>query len=242
MKKNLFAFLFLSVFSFCLVAKAQELTVTYTTTYDVHSPSFLAESGVSEDMRSVFASAYKDLEMVFIMKCNENEGELKLGDNIKKQTINIMGQSIDFDIVLAEMKNNHLYWNIPENTYLQKTSFMQKVFLVKDVLPTDTFDIIVGEKKEILGFECQKAESKDQSQIVWFTEHIPMKGGPLMPSNVTGLVLEAHFGGLIYKATAIDESISGKIDLPIGGKEITSNDFMELVRKTNEMMNLGSGQ
>ncbi len=120
-------------------------------------------------------------------------------------------------------------------------SLMGKVFLVKDALDADTFDVVSGEKKEILGYECKKAVSKDKKKTVWFTDYIPVADGPMVGQGITGLVLEATDNSNIYMATKISETVSGTFTEPTDGQVMSTKEFENFMKKTTEMLKMGSG-
>lgn len=119
---------------------------------------------------------------------------------------------------------------------------MGKVILVKYSLDADTFEVVSGEEKQILGYECKKAVSKkDKNQIVWFTDYIPVVDGPFIGVGITGLVLEASDNCNIYEATNITDTVSGTFSEPTDGEVMTAKEFNDYVTQTTEMLKMNSG-
>jgi GLPGLI family protein len=59
--------------------------------------------------------------------------------------------------------------------------------------------IITEEKKEIMGYLCQKAvDISNAKRIVWFTEDIPVKHGPRGTNGLPGLILEFYDNKFSY--------------------------------------------
>lgn len=237
-KKNLFL-----VFTFVLIAvssmNAQELAVTYKARLNTSSPDLFKEAGLPEEMRQSLITAYRNIELTYGLAYVNGESEFKILPSDKKQEITFMGQTIDLNQMMSEQLKNGTYRNHNSHTVVNKISFFGKVFLVKDSLSTDTFNVVAGEKKEILGYECIKAVSNDKTQTIWFTENIPIAEGPIC-ANVNGLILEANLKQYVYIASAISDKLDHSIIIPVEGKEMNSNEFKAMVKKRTEMMKMGN--
>ena len=221
--------------------KAQQLTVDYQVKANVNSPSFRAEAGMPDEYRSMMANAMKDFEMKFQLRYNDGESEFAMVPMDTPRSITIMGQTIDGKTLEDQYRGNISYKNRKKNIGVQRMSFMGKVFLVKDALDADTFDVVSGKKNEILGYECKKAVSKDKKKTVWFTDYIPVADGPMVGQGITGLVLEATDNSNIYVATKISETVSGTFTEPTDGKVMSTKEFEDFMKKTTEMLKMGSG-
>lgn len=221
--------------------KAQQLTVDYQVKANVNSPSFMAEAGMPDEYRSMMATAMKDFEMKFQLRYNDGESEFANVPMDKPQSITIMGQTIDGKMLEEQYKGNISYKNRKKNVSIQRVNFMGKVILVKDDLDVDTFDVVGGEKKEILGYECKKAVSRDKKQTVWFTDYIPVADGPMVGQGITGLVLEASDENNLYLATKISDTVSGTFTEPTDGQVMSMKEFKDYVKKTTDMLKMGSG-
>lgn len=112
---------------------------------------------------------------------------------------------------------------------------MGKKYLLVDPLKSDTFDVKTNEKKEILGYECTKAVSKDGKNTIWFTKHIPVEAGPLY-ANVGGLILEAEMPDNVFVAKKITMDVDHAITEPTGGEQTTEKAFKEMVKKLVDRM------
>lgn len=221
--------------------KAQQLTVDYQVKANVNSPSFMAEAGMPDEYRSMMATAMKDFEMKFQLRYNDGESEFANVPMDKPQSITIMGQTIDGKTLEEQYKGNISYKNRKKNVSIQRVNFMGKVILVKDGLDADTFDVVGGEKKEILGYECKKAVSRDKKQTVWLTDYIPVADGPMVGQGITGLVLEASDENNLYLATKISDTVSGTFTEPTDGQVMSMKEFKDYVKKTTDMLKMGSG-
>lgn len=239
MKKHKFLQILILVLFAAPAIDAQELTVVYKTQLNTSSPDLFKEAGLPEEMRQSLVNAYRDVELTYILTYVNGESEFRIVPSDKKQEITFMGQKIDLNMMMAEQQKNVIYKNHNSNIVLNRTTFLGKAFLVKDSLKADTFNVVSGVKKEILGYECRKAVSNDGTQNIWFTEYIPIAEGPIN-ATVDGLILEANLKQNIYIATAISEKTDHAITVPTGGKEMSGKEFQEMVKKRTEMMKMGN--
>lgn len=108
-----------------------------------------------------------------------------------------------------------------------------KVYVVKDEIPKVKWKIL-NEIKEVAGYLCMKAETKDpvKDRIIhaWFTDAIAMSGGPEGYGGLPGMILELDIndGDAIISATNVDLEIPiEKLPIPkkMKGKEITQTEL-----------------
>lgn len=101
-------------------------------------------------------------------------------------------------------------------------------FLIEDDMPKTKWKIL-NEIKEIEGYLCMKAETKDtikgQTIHAWFTDGIPFMGGPEGFGGLPGMILELDIndGDAIVTATSIDlKSPIDKLPVPkkMKGKKV----------------------
>lgn len=218
-----------------LTTSAQEMAVTYQARYNTASPTLFADAGLPENMRSSLAAAYKDVVMTFQLVTKDDESEFRTVPSKEKQEITFMGRSIDINAAMQAQAENYTYKNHTEGIVLEKTQVFGKDFIVSDSLNTAAFSPVSGEKKEIMGFECQKAVSPDGKTTVWYTPHIPVKDEPIV-TGLDGLVLQFDNGQQIFTAVNIADSVSHPIVRPTGEKIITRSEFADYVKKRVEMM------
>lgn len=214
---------------------AQELTVTYQVVYNTSSPYLFAEAGLSEEMRSNLAAAYKDVVMTYRLKLKGNESEFRIVPGEGKQEITFMGQKIDVNAASLAQAQNYTYKNHADGIVLEKTQLFGKSFIVSDSIKSEAYSKIENEKKNILGFECTKAISADGKTTVWYTSGIPVKDEPIA-CGLDGLVLQFDNGQQIFTATEILDTVDTEIIRPSGEKPITREEFTNFVNKRVEMM------
>ena len=63
----------------------------------------------------------------------------------------------------------------------------------------------------------------------------------MVGQGITGLVLEATDNSNIYVATKISETVSGTFTEPTDGKVMSTKEFEDFMKKTTEMLKMGSG-
>lgn len=116
------------------------------------------------------------------------------------------GKSVfKFDtLVVEKVKGKEEYWTDPENkhyfstkdekgNYIKKESVFNQTFYTKGNNKSIDWEI-TDETKNILGFNCMKAVSKNKNLLitVWFTKEIPLNNGPSNFTGLPGLVLWAE--------------------------------------------------
>ncbi len=114
-----------------------------------------------------------------------------------------------------------------------------KTYIVEDDLPKRKWKIL-NEIREVAGYLCMKAETidpiKDQTVIAWFTNQIPVMGGPEGYDGLPGMILALNMndGDVTIEATKVTFKAEDK-DLPLPkkfkGKNITRREYNEKVAK-----------
>jgi len=114
-----------------------------------------------------------------------------------------------------------------------------KTYKIEDDAPKYRWKIL-NEIKEINGYLCMKAETrdemKDQTIHAWFTDKIPFYGGPEGFGGLPGLILEIDInnGSSLITATDIDLEVA-EVKLPIPkkmkGKEISYEELNKKLAK-----------
>lgn len=107
-------------------------------------------------------------------------------------------------LVVTKVKGKEGFWTDAESkimfcltnsdgSYHKKEKVLSQEVYVKGSRNSVEWDIL-DETKDILGFKCYKAVSKDKSYFytAWFTKEIPIQAGPSSFNNLPGLVLWAE--------------------------------------------------
>lgn len=241
MKKTLSLFFISLLCSMPTLVNGQELTIDYVVKVNVNSPTVFQDAGVTEDIRQMLVNAYRDIEMAYRISHNNGETELRMIPMDKKQELVIMGQKIDLDMAMKEQLKNVTYRNYSENLSLDKVGFFGKIFLIQDTIPIVEFVDAEEPTREILGYECKKAVSKDGTQSIWYAPLIPINEGPIV-ANLKGLILEGELDQYIYKASSIKEGVDHEIERPTGAKPMSRKDFDAMVKKRIDAMKMGMNQ
>lgn len=104
---------------------------------------------------------------------------------------------------------------------------------------------ITNKKKEILGYSCYKANfTSDVPEVrraalmmpkhAWFTNEIPISGGPTIFGNLPGLILELETKAAHFVATSIQKTNRELKKIDLKGRKVMS--FIESERYHNDMM------
>lgn len=134
-------------------------------------------------------------------------------------------------------------WSWKEDSYLltrnhtDKTGkdligLLGKEYIIEEAMPKYKWKIL-NEIKEIQGYLCMKAETMDTVKntkiIAWFTDKLPMQGGPEGLNGLPGMILSAEYNGddVTVEATAIDLKEDLVIPYPkkMKGKLISRKEF-----------------
>ena len=121
-----------------------------------------------------------------------SQAQQHLRDSLLKQ-----GRNLN-DILRAEsqlpksVQKEVVYKNFPKKGKLTFTDQMLKSFKYEEEMTIPQWTIS-DEKKEILGYPCQKAETEyyGRKWTVWFTSAIPLSDGPWKLCGLPGMILEA---------------------------------------------------
>lgn len=113
-----------------------------------------------------------------------------------------------------------------------------KEYLVEGEIPKYKWKIL-NEIKEIQGYLCMKAETIDPIKgtkiTVWFTDKIPVFGGPEGLSGLPGMILSVQYNedDVTIEAISIqiDNAIAFALPQKIKGKSITREELMEKTKK-----------
>jgi GLPGLI family protein len=128
-----------------------------------------------------------------------------------------------------------------------KTKNIHKVAVLNDSMSIATLDTIsyqkqefvyLDEVKQILGYNCQKAEIKINSNTItiWFTRELNVFGGPTTLGNYLGLILEYdRNGSFVIRADEVKHIKKKKLELPQETKNNTyyaALEYRDLVWKS----------
>ena len=138
--------------------------------------------------------------------------------------------------------NDIIYTDVENGYVTAKKEFMDKIFLIRDTVHMSNWKL-TGEQKEVAGMNCMKAEyipqAGDTSKIiVWFTPEIPVSSGPAGYGGLPGLIvhLDKDDGAVQISLSSIvmRDIEKGEIEEPKKGKEVTQEEFDEIVRLKRE--------
>lgn len=141
--------------------------------------------------------------------------------------------------------NDIIYTNVETGEVVEKKEFMDKIFLIRDSIVNSRWKL-TGEMKVVSDMNCLKAEyipnaadSLDTLQMyVWFSPEIPVSSGPAGYGGLPGLIvyLNEFDGTKVISLTKIvmREIDKGEIEEPKKGKEVTREEFYEIVMKKME--------
>ena len=157
------------------------------------------------------------------------------------------------------------YKNIQDNSLVQEQEFYGKKFLVKDKL--QEINWTMGAESKLIGqYMCFKAtasiptddlswydfswgnlnENNEEKAVeytqveAWYTLQIPLRHGPAEYWDLPGLILEVSAGNttMLCSQIVLNPKDGVDIKIPEKGKEVTKNEYQEIVvGKMLEMRN-----
>ena len=95
-------------------------------------------------------------------------------------------------------------------------SIVTKIFFIEENLPLQKWNLI-DESKKINNFICKKATTtfRGRNYIAWYTEDIPIIGGPWKFDGLPGLILEVKSDDDAYKIKAISIKNTNEQNQPL---------------------------
>lgn len=125
-------------------------------------------------------------------------------------------------LIVTKVKGKEDYWTDPENkinfcftekdgSYKRKEQvFDQEIYVTGN--KNDIEWEFLNETKDILGYKCHKAISKNKELLltVWFTKEIPIQAGPSLYNNLPGIVLwaEDYFNTISVSKISYEKNIT----------------------------------
>ncbi len=141
------------------------------------------------------------------------------------------------------------YRNFETKRKVDFREFMRKEYLIEDSLTARNWKV-VGEVKNILGYDCMSAVTSDTARKkeikAWFSTALPLQTGPAGYGQLPGTILEidVNDGELVISAKKIDFKKLKKNDLvaPKKGEKITDAEFQKMVEEKMKEMGGGGGR
>lgn len=136
---------------------------------------------------------------------------------------------------------NITYINHDEGQMTDQRDFMGRTFLIRDEQPVLAWKL-TGEQSEFDGYVVHRATAmRDTSSVeAWFAPEIPLAVGPGPFGGLPGaiLVLTVDEGRMIFTAKDIQIGSleEGAIVVPDEGKEVTQEEFDEIVEEKRKEM------
>ena len=223
---------FLPLFS---MAQNTEGTVAYTETVQ-----FKIE--IPEEQKEMMKNMPTSQSFTKALVFNENESLYKDPDMAENEDMEMSSESegMSFKMVMKQPENI-FYTDLESGKTINSREFFGRNFLINGDLKNPGWKLN-SEQKKMLGYVCQKATMKRDSQTVeaWFAPQIPVPAGPAGYGQLPGLILEVSIdnGDRTITATNVDLTSppKGAIEKPTKGKEVTQEEFDKIeAEKMKEM-------
>lgn len=139
--------------------------------------------------------------------------------------------------IVSKPRNNRIqstiYKYFKNDTFNNVQEYLMNFFLIKTIQAPINWQI-VEVKKNILGYDCQKAicSLKGRNYEVWFSNQLPIPAGPWKLNGLPGLILEAKDSKseVIFLSTEIELITQANtfLGLPPKYKLTTQKDYEEI--------------
>ena len=212
---------------------AQEGTVNYavTTQVEIELPPELAhmQDQVPTENISELVLLFNETEALTMTPPSEDE------DNVPDPSTTLESGGVQMVFRIGGANNeDQTYVNLATGEITEKREFLGRTFRIQsDASPLAWR--LTGEQSEFLGYPCQKAVAERDSTTyeAWFTSQIPVSAGPEQYGGLPGLILVLTAGDRTFEATSVslEPLAEDAIEAPSGGREVTSEEFEEIVEE-----------
>lgn len=236
MKKN--TYLTLLGMLICMSVNAQGIMVTYKTEPKMESIDISVDNpAIAEAIRSQMAAGMTTIRYLLY-----NNGESIYRSKVNS-TDEAMPEQASSGITIVVVNNdNSLYKNQKENRQVAQEYIMDKAFLITEKL-NDFGWVLSNEKKEVAGYSCNKAISKDGNVTAWYCAAIPVNDGPYVYWGLPGVILQVETAAQLITATEVNRATSmEQIQVPTSGKKVAREEFEKTrEKKMKEMSEISGG-
>jgi GLPGLI family protein len=173
-------------------------------------------------------------------KKDQNTGDIRMGSEESGMVM----------VVRRGNNNNMLYKDLDQNTFVNKTNFLGRDFLISDELKPFAWQVS-EEQQTILGYPCIKATYQDTTQApmgmkiimndgnketktekappqivtAWFAPTLPVASGPDKYFGLPGVILKLEIGDRVIVANKVDLASTETIKIPEGGQKMNQKEF-----------------
>jgi GLPGLI family protein len=136
-----------------------------------------------------------------------------------------------------------VFRDFEDNSKVEQREFMGKNFVITGNLDQRGWKV-TGEAAQIAGYPCLKAEmqdtTNDRTLTAWFTPQVGVPTGPDTYAQLPGLVLQVESDDNSLTITPRDikwgEVNEKALDAPGKGKEVTDEEYRDIVRQAMQNM------
>lgn len=223
MRTSILIFLFL--LEACTISlHGQSLRVTYLERSHTqkNAPKHVHNERMVLDIcgqQSIFYSATKR-ELIHI-----SDSLLRIGEDLNDHP-NLVALFLN-----AEANPLQVLKHYPQKGIYTNSDYIMSNFYYEEPMPQIRWQID-NERKEVLGYECQKAVGKlfGRTWSVWFALELPLPEGPWLLQGLPGLIMEAEDEQQIFhlQAIGIEESTLTEVWPIDRGEKTKRKDFIRL--------------
>ena len=133
--------------------------------------------------------------------------------------------------------DNEVYKNYTTGKIIELRELGPKKYIIEDSVRLLQWKLSESETKEIKGYACKKAITKNlqgAEVIGWYTDEIPCPSGPEIYGGLPGMILELNIsdGEIVFSPLEIANGADQKVvKAPTAGKKITRKEFQKMVEE-----------
>ncbi len=217
--------------SYSAIGQDTSLVVEFDRTYNwVKINNTLPYLSKEEKERMTFAYGKREGSLEkYILQIKGAQSYYHIDENYESDTYN-----------WSERKDVYkIYRNHTDNDQKCLIESLGKTYLIESQILPQKWKILT-EIKEVAGFLCMKAESRDtiknQKIYAWFTDQIPSTAGPELFCGLPGTILEVDIndGATVLTASKVDlKAKLDKLAIPKKwkGKKVTQQEYNDVINK-----------
>lgn len=228
--------LLISLFSNLLLSQ-ESFEATYGLKFNFEEDRNKKENPIYERYKEKALRNSKNIK--FLLVGNKTKSKFTIEDNLRNKD-----KDIKITLSLAGYQNQALFCNLLSNKIIRNNSenlraLKKEEFLVKKPLYNDWE--LTKDTRIIKGFKCYKAlglltnnneNKKTKSVTAWYCPSISFSHGPLGFGGLPGLIFYLEIDEVVYLIQKIQiKNKSLEIDFPTKGKEITEENYNEILKK-----------
>lgn len=143
----------------------------------------------------------------------------------------------DGRIIVRMGGDNETYKNYALGKTIELRELGPKKYIIEDSIRVQQWKLDESESKNIKGYNCKKATTKNQQGapvVAWYTDQIACPSGPEIFGGLPGMILELNIGDgeIVFSPLEISATADKTlVKAPANGKKITRKEFQKMMEE-----------